>query len=200
MEWVNRLGLVLEFLSFWFAAPEILGEERLRALEQRIEQGLKVSRSGVLWVGLMAIAPFVLLAAVPLRLWNRIRSHYKREPWWRIFGLSDEGQEVEAVAVAGLAGWFLLICLALSSAVLTLAGAVGWLPVDWRFMLKVTLALSVPVLAGAVGESVLFLLIGRIIEPLLRTLADDARIRQRSLAVGAVLFVIGFLLQLVATF
>lgn len=36
--WVNRLGIVLEFLSFWFAAPEILGEERLRALERRVEQ------------------------------------------------------------------------------------------------------------------------------------------------------------------
>jgi hypothetical protein len=27
--WVTRVGIVLEFLSFWFAAPEILGEERL---------------------------------------------------------------------------------------------------------------------------------------------------------------------------
>jgi len=26
MKWVNRLGILLEFLSFWFAAPEILGE------------------------------------------------------------------------------------------------------------------------------------------------------------------------------
>ena len=30
--WVNRVGIVLEFLSFWLAAPEILGEERLRKL------------------------------------------------------------------------------------------------------------------------------------------------------------------------
>ena len=27
--WVNRVGIVLEFLSSWLAAPEILGEERL---------------------------------------------------------------------------------------------------------------------------------------------------------------------------
>jgi len=33
-----------------------------------------------------------------------------------------------------------------------------------------------------------------------RACADDKRIRQRSLAVGAVLFVVGFLLQLIATF
>jgi hypothetical protein len=30
--WVNRVSIVLEFLSFWLAAPEILGEEQLRAL------------------------------------------------------------------------------------------------------------------------------------------------------------------------
>ena len=40
----------------------------------------------------------------------------------------------------------------------------------------------------------------RVLSPLLRVLADDERIRQRSLAVGAVLFVVGFLLQLIATF
>jgi len=39
--WVNRVGIVLEFLSFWLAAPEILGEERLRALEHRTERRLQ---------------------------------------------------------------------------------------------------------------------------------------------------------------
>ena len=33
--WVNRVGIVLEFLSFWLAGPEILGEARLEALEKR---------------------------------------------------------------------------------------------------------------------------------------------------------------------
>jgi hypothetical protein len=41
MEWVNRVGIVLEFLSFWFAAPEILGEGRLRALERRVEKQVR---------------------------------------------------------------------------------------------------------------------------------------------------------------
>jgi hypothetical protein len=40
----------------------------------------------------------------------------------------------------------------------------------------------------------------RVGQTLLRPLADDQRIRQRSLAVGAVLFVVGFLLQFIATF
>jgi len=46
-EWANRLGMVLEFLSFWFAAPEIATEIRndegewLRALERGVEQGIQ---------------------------------------------------------------------------------------------------------------------------------------------------------------
>jgi hypothetical protein len=40
----------------------------------------------------------------------------------------------------------------------------------------------------------------KVVPPLLHVLADDERIRQRSLAVGAVLFVVAFLLQLIATF
>ena len=37
MAWLNRIGLVLEFVSVWLAAPEILGERRLRALHLRLE-------------------------------------------------------------------------------------------------------------------------------------------------------------------
>lgn len=37
MKWVNALGLTLQFISFWFAAPELLGEQTLK----RMEAGLK---------------------------------------------------------------------------------------------------------------------------------------------------------------
>ena len=30
--WVNRVGILLEFLSFWLAAPEILGEEPMKTV------------------------------------------------------------------------------------------------------------------------------------------------------------------------
>jgi hypothetical protein len=33
MKWVNILGMVLQFLSFWCAAPELLGESTMRRLE-----------------------------------------------------------------------------------------------------------------------------------------------------------------------
>lgn len=33
MKWLNLLGMVLQFLSFWCAAPELLGEGTMRRLE-----------------------------------------------------------------------------------------------------------------------------------------------------------------------
>ena len=33
MKWLNILGMLLQFLSFWCAAPELLGESTMRRLE-----------------------------------------------------------------------------------------------------------------------------------------------------------------------
>ena len=38
MQWIDRVGLLLNFLAFCLAAPELLGEERLRAWRQQIER------------------------------------------------------------------------------------------------------------------------------------------------------------------
>ena len=141
--WVNRVGIVLEFLSFWFAAPEILGEERLRALERRIEQGLRVLPS-VVALGLTG----VVVASVVMALGR--------------------------AAVEGVVTWVIAVMV-----------------VAWVVVL---------VMKGTKFEIVAIVLENKIVLPLLRVLADDERIRQRSLAVGAVLFVVGFSLQLVATF
>jgi hypothetical protein len=137
--WVNRVGIVLEFLSFWFAAPEILGEERLRAVEQGVEKGIGLlpavvgSRWTVFALGMVA-GVLVSLRAVTEGLWEDL----------------------------GLLG--------------ITAAAVG------------------------TGMAVVTITLEKVVEPVLRVLADDQRIRQRSLAVGTVLFVVGFLLQLIATF
>ncbi len=37
MKWINAVGLLLQFIAFWLAAPELLGEPTLR----RFEKGLK---------------------------------------------------------------------------------------------------------------------------------------------------------------
>ncbi len=43
----ERLGMVLEFLSFWFAAPEILGEERLKQAEATLEEWMRKAPDAV---------------------------------------------------------------------------------------------------------------------------------------------------------
>jgi hypothetical protein len=37
---INRIGMVFGFLSFWFAAPEFIGVERLKAWERVLARGL----------------------------------------------------------------------------------------------------------------------------------------------------------------
>jgi hypothetical protein len=126
---LNLLGVVLEFLSFWFAAPEILGEERLRALERGLEKGMKQLPNALgIVVAQAVLAP---LAEAPLA-----------------------GMAVVVAAVA--------------------------------------------VAAMAAGVAVADKSQEKVVAPVLRVLADDERIRQRALMVGAVLFMIAFLCQCTA--
>ena len=39
-DWLNRGGLILGFLAFWFAAPEFIGETRLKKWERALAKGL----------------------------------------------------------------------------------------------------------------------------------------------------------------
>jgi hypothetical protein len=47
---LNRIGLVLAFLSFWFVAPEFIGEKRLRLWEQALARGLLRMPTAMEWV------------------------------------------------------------------------------------------------------------------------------------------------------
>jgi hypothetical protein len=38
---LNRVGIVLGFASFWFAAPEFIGEQRLKEWEEGLGSGLR---------------------------------------------------------------------------------------------------------------------------------------------------------------
>lgn len=65
MKWLNRIGMLFEFLSFWFAVPEIVGEERLRALERKVESVLKLTPKAVAVVAVMtAMVVLLLLLAI----------------------------------------------------------------------------------------------------------------------------------------
>jgi hypothetical protein len=152
--WVNRVGIVLEFLSFWLAAPEILGEERLKKLERRVERGIRVLSARMMWV--IFLATVMIYMAV-----------------MRFGGPTIRCMESAVASVTS------------------------------RVLARIVVAAVWGVLgfvAGMAGVQATNKLRATVVQPLLRVLADNERIRQRSLAAGAVLFVVGFLLQLVATF
>jgi hypothetical protein len=60
---INRIALLLGFLSFWFAAPEFIGEERLKLWEHSLASGLRRVPLVMAYtlLGLCVIA-FVILA------------------------------------------------------------------------------------------------------------------------------------------
>ena len=209
--WVNRVGIVLEFLSFWLAAPEILGEERLRALERRVEKGIMK-------------LPMILLLAVGLVLtvviW-RTTLQYLPDYWkfWEALAgnrtlrvvILIVGIEVTALGLATVFDWMLSVekepkprfLRIVVLTMLTIFVVVMWLWTGWESAVAMVAALAVTdlVFASATVLTILDLeLRKRVVLLFVLKLADDRRIRQRSLAVGAVLFVVGFLLQFIATF
>ena len=252
MEWVNRVGIVLEFLSFWFAAPEILGEERLRALERRVEQGIKALPSalllmavvGVSGAALMYVGERVNMLPVPSEGRSALETMGFITGLWLgtvtvvvlpsppSVSVGSKAQAVlhwlwmlwgsyQVVRLAQLAwrakawvwlGGALLAVLALALEVVLLIKQPSR-ALAWATMAAVVTGAMVALmwagtrmgwvnrlLALSMVTAPWFTVHERIFPPLLRVLADDKRIRQRSLAVGAVLFVVGFLLQLIATF
>ena len=53
--WLERTSLVLGFFSFWFAAPELLGIERLKKMEKAIEAILKLTPAIAALIGLVGV-------------------------------------------------------------------------------------------------------------------------------------------------
>lgn len=192
--WVNRVGIVLEFLSFWFAAPEILGEERLRALEHRVERGIRVLPLAMFFLavvilpflvvggGVAAVASAAILALATLLL-------ARLGVGAATVRLLEDRQFKLAVAASTV--WLGLLAFLLF--LTELLASEPKVPVDY-------LLLGVSGVIYGLLLNTSFLLHDKVVSPLLLRLADDKGIRQRSLAIGAVLFVVGFLLQLVATF
>lgn len=64
MKWINASGLILQFLAFWFAAPELLGESTLK----RFESGLRkfIGRLPILLFMLGVMAYAFLFAVIGL--------------------------------------------------------------------------------------------------------------------------------------
>ncbi len=50
MKWVNAIGLLLQFIAFWLAAPELLGELTLRRFEKGLKKLVTLLPMIIIWV------------------------------------------------------------------------------------------------------------------------------------------------------
>jgi hypothetical protein len=50
MKWVNAIGLLLQFVAFWLAAPELLGEPTLRRFEKGLKKLVTLLPMIIIWV------------------------------------------------------------------------------------------------------------------------------------------------------
>lgn len=72
--WLNRLGLLLDLMAFFFAAPELLGGRRLLAVERVFERGLRLLPPIAAGSALLALIAFLgaSIGRVPRNLWRDI--------------------------------------------------------------------------------------------------------------------------------
>lgn len=54
--WLDRIGLVAQFLAFWLVAPEIIGEHRMRRLGSGVAQFFSTTIFIVLSIGVIGLA------------------------------------------------------------------------------------------------------------------------------------------------
>ncbi len=100
--WMGRAGLLAEFFSFFLIAPEILGPERLRGVEEALRKGLG-SRHVVWGVILLLTAYLAVLSLVPVVLvliFGRSLSHPAKGALLAVIFASAISDEVCRLAVA----------------------------------------------------------------------------------------------------
>jgi hypothetical protein len=54
MKWINAIGLVLQFTSFWLAAPELLGQNTLRRFEGGLKRFITLLPLALIWIIILA--------------------------------------------------------------------------------------------------------------------------------------------------
>jgi hypothetical protein len=145
--WLNRIGIILGFFSFWFAAPEFIGEERLKSWEdglskvaRRMPNVLRRIIQFFIWILALGIGAAIM--------WPFAGGEYSNLLIWIIFPV------VMTVLICGFLFYYSKID-----------------PLIERVTLKVV-----------------------------STLANDRKARQRSLFLGAFLFVVSTVLQFLATY
>jgi hypothetical protein len=150
MKWINALGLLLQFISFWFAAPELLGVNTLKRFESTL-------RKFVASLPLIILLAFILVYAVSMSVLGIMKGLKASE-----VGL-EKNEMLQVYTIMG-------ICLILYFVFLFFFKRIkNWLDIH-------------------------------LAQPLVSGLINNNKTRSSALIVGAILFTIGFLLQLVVIF
>lgn len=149
MKWINAIGLTLQFLAFWLAAPELLGESTLL----RFKNGLE---------NFLAKLPMIVVMTIIL-----------------IFALGMSGM-----------------------------GIIKGLKAAKEGISKTEISTFIISLSAVSVLYILFLVFFKRIKnyisehystPLVKKLIQEEKMRKNSLVAGAVLFTLGFLIQIIAT-
>jgi hypothetical protein len=161
-DWLNRIGLLTGFFSFWFAAPELIGEQRLKewamALARVVPSGAQKATEAIritlfVIIGLSVYAIAVCIVGVCMS-YHSVRSH-------------DDSRGS-------------LICVSIGTAIVTVMAL--FIAVRARRLVR-----------GVNGY------VNRKAISIISRLANDSQRRQTSLFIGAWLFIISFIVQMLAT-
>lgn len=148
MKWVNIIGLCFQFVAFWLAAPELLGESTLKRFEKGLERLVSAIPSIVLLVIMAVYGSYFFYNGITGVL------------------AAQEG-ELEEGAIRN----YFIILVVFSALYMT-----------YIFMYK------------RISAQIKL----RISEPLIHKLINNNESRKNALIVGAIIFSLGFFLQLIA--
>jgi hypothetical protein len=146
MKWINIIGLIFQFLAFWFAAPELLGSESLR----RFEKGL---------IALIGKIPTVIITFSALAIGGGMS-------WYGI----NTGLEASEKDATGMIYTMITI-----------------------IVLSVVIMVYFIFFAGKTQRWIQ----AKMATPLVEKLIMNGESRKSALIAGAVLFTLGFVMQLV---
>jgi hypothetical protein len=211
-DWVNRIGIILNFCAGFLLAPELIGIQRLQRFEKFLEESIPRSRNAVSLLVLRirtAIARFRIIATnprTPLGFFALVAPLSSVILWGgflyaTLFLFQLSVQEIAVLVICAVAIPFVALCV--SSLVRQnqplrvikyISGAI--LIYEFSFLLiPLTISLTILGTAGLVGALLLYWVLGIV----LARLTGNDRLRGVVVTLGIALFIVGNTLQLWAT-
>src|SRR5215469_3813190 len=158
---MNRWGILIGFFSFWFAAPEFIGEERLKMWEKTLAQVSGNLPKIVMRTAIScSVATLILMVA-----WDISATFFRTDPASTFIGSIIDS--FYAPAYSDNTYWFIIVAV---------------------------IVLMTPVIT-AFYHIFIHRFVARIVSGLVIVLAHDKKQRQRSLFLGAFLFILATIIQ-----